>query len=64
MGGMSKSSGGGQRGNITSASGRKERSPTSRSQSGSRVEPSHTSGKKQATAAKTAAKKAAGKKKG
>lgn len=64
MGGMSKSSSGGQRGNITSASGRKERSPTSRGQSGSRVEPSHTNGKKQTSAAKSATRKAAGKEKG
>ncbi len=32
---------GGQRNNITSSSGRKKRSPTSTSHSGSRVEPSH-----------------------
>lgn len=32
----------GQRSNTTSASGNKKRSPTSKGQSGSRVEPSHT----------------------
>ncbi len=57
---------GGQRTNNTSASGRKERSPTSRPHSGSRVDPSHTvekaredRAKKSATTAKNAATKTA-----
>lgn len=47
MGGSSRSGSkgksGGQRGNIGSASGQKQHSPTSNSHKGSRVEPSHTS---------------------
>ena len=39
MAGTSKQ--GGQRSNTTSGSGRKQRSPTSTSHKGSRVEPSH-----------------------
>ncbi|GDX99238.1 hypothetical protein LBMAG48_16420 [Phycisphaerae bacterium] len=38
----------GQRTNTTSASGKKERSPTSKGQSGSRVEPSHTAAQNKA----------------
>lgn len=33
---------GGQRGNLSSNTGRKERSPTSHGQTGSRADPSHT----------------------
>ena len=33
---------GGQRGNLSSGTGRKERSPTSHGQTGSRADPSHT----------------------
>ena len=64
MAGVSNS--GGQRGNLSSGSGRKERSPTSTSHKGSRVDPSHltekardTRAKKVATAVKAADKKAA-----
>lgn len=52
-------SGHGQRTNTTSATGRKERSPTSTPHTGSRVEPSH--GTQQART-KRAAKTARGKK--
>ena len=62
---------GGQRTNTTSASGRKERSPTSTPRTGSRVDPSHTVDKartdrekkaatpKKATTTKAAASKSA-----
>jgi hypothetical protein len=53
---------GGQRGNITSASGKKARSPTSTSHKGSRVEPSHVHEKQHAEELKAAAKKKASKK--
>lgn len=64
MAGVSNS--GGQRGNLSSGSGRKERSPTSAAHKGSRVEASHLvekargdRAKKVATVAKAASKKAA-----
>ena len=48
---------GGQRGNTTSASGRKERSPTSTPHTGSRADPSHVTEKARNDRAKKAAKK-------
>ena len=54
---------GGQRGNTTSASGRKERSPTSKSHKGSRVEPSHLLEHTREVREKKAAKAPSGKKK-
>lgn len=51
---MAKSTKGGQRGNTTSASGRKERSTTSTSHKGSRVEPSHIVEKSRASRTKKA----------
>ena len=60
---------GGQRSNLTSASGRKERSPTNSAHSGSRADPSHTTRKardertqKAATQQRNAAKKTVKKK--
>ncbi|GEM_PF-2022366 len=53
---------GGQRNNITSASGQKARSPTSTSHKGSRVEPSHVNDQVRDAALKTEAKKLAKKK--
>ncbi len=50
---------GGQRGNLASASGRKEHNALSNSHKGSRVEPSHTGDKLSNQKAKTAAKKVA-----
>jgi len=49
--------GGGQRTQITSSSGRKERSPTSTSHTGSRVEPSHVHEKERAADRKANLKK-------
>lgn len=72
MAGVSK---GGQRSNTTSASGRKERSPTRTPHAGSRSDPSHAvekargerakkaAGAKKAVAARAAAGKARAKKK-
>jgi hypothetical protein len=54
---------GGQRGNLSSGSGRKQRSPTSKGQSASRSDPSHTNEQSKAdrskkpAAAKSSAKK-------
>jgi hypothetical protein len=55
---------GGQRRDTNSSSGRKQRSPTSRAASGSRVDPSHTKEKaREDRAKKTAADAAAATKK-
>lgn len=50
---------GGQRNDLSSASGRKERSPTATTNKGSRVEPSHTHEQVRDDRAKAAAKKVA-----
>lgn len=47
----------GQRSNLTSSSGRKQRSPTSTAHRGSRVEPSHITEKARATRTKKSARK-------
>ena len=60
MAGINKS--GGQRSNTNSASGQKNRSPTSNPSQGSRVEPSKVNEKRSDDAKKTATKKAAAKK--
>lgn len=66
MGGSSRSGSkgksGGQRGNLASGSGRKQRSTTSTSHKGSRVEPSHTAERSHNDRARMAAGKAAKKK--
>ena len=54
--GQSRSKSGGQRSNTTSASGQKKRSPTSKSSTGSRVEPSHTADKIRTVREKKASK--------
>lgn len=55
--GQSKGKSGGQRTNTTSASGQKKRSPTSKSSTGSRVEPSHTTEKARTVREKKSSKK-------
>lgn len=50
---------GGQRGNLSSGSGRKERSATSNAHKGSRVEPSHLTEQAREVREKKATKKAA-----
>jgi len=62
MAGMSNK-GGGQRTNTTSASGQKQRSPSSASRTGSRVEPSHVAEKAQSESRKANLKASAKKKK-
>ncbi len=56
--------GGGQRNNITSASGQKQRSPTSVPHTGSRVEPSHVERKTRSEALQTKPKASVKKKNG